>query len=122
MATEDDVREIALGLPETTEAPWYGAPAYKVKGKGFLRLRTEAEGGLVVFVSDLAEKEALLASDSGKFFTTPHYDGYPTVLVNLEAMEVDELRELIIESWREKAPRRVLAAYDTEHGSEAPPA
>ena len=63
MATEDDVRAIALTLPEVTEELWYRTPAYKVAGKGFLRLRTEAEGGLVVFVPDLGEKEALLAAE-----------------------------------------------------------
>ena len=115
MATEDDVRRIALALPETIEKPWYGSPGFRVKDKGFLRIRSEAEGGLVVFVGDLGEKEALLASEPDTFFTTPHYDGYPTVLVNLPAIEVDELTELIIESWRIKAPKRVLAAYDEAH-------
>jgi Uncharacterized protein conserved in bacteria len=83
VATQADVRRIALSLPETTEKPWFNTPGFRVKDKGFLRIRTEAEGGLVVFVSDLGEKEALLASDPKKFFTTPHYNGYPTVLVNL---------------------------------------
>ena len=115
MATEGDVRRIALSLPETTEQPWYGTPGYRVKGKGFLRLRSEAEGGLVVFVSDIGEKEALLASDPRKFFTTPHYDGYSTVLVNLEAIGVRELRELITESWRMKAPPKLRQAYDDAH-------
>jgi hypothetical protein len=82
-----------------------------VKDKGFLRIRSEAEGGLVVFVEDLGEKEALLASDPDKFFTTPHYDGYATVLVNLPAVDTDELTELIVESWRQKAPARVLKQY-----------
>jgi hypothetical protein len=116
MATEDDVRRIALSLPETIEKPWYNTPGYRVKDKGFLRIRAEAEGGLVVFVADLGEKEALLASDPVKFFTTPHYDGYAAVLVNLEAIDVDELRELIIDSWRVKAPKRVLDAYDGADG------
>lgn len=115
MATEDEVRAIALSLPETTEKPWYGTPGFRVKDKGFLRIRSEAEGGLVVFVADLGEKEALLASDPDVFFTTPHYDGYPAVLVHLPAIELDELTELIVESWRLKAPKRVLAAYDAAH-------
>jgi hypothetical protein len=115
MATDDDVRRIALSLPETIEKPWFGSPGFRVKDKGFLRIRSEAEGGLVVFVADLGEKDALLASDPDVFFTTPHYHGYPTVLVNLPAIELDELTELITESWRLKAPKRVLAAYDAEH-------
>jgi hypothetical protein len=115
MATEKDVRRIALSLPETTEKPWYGSPGFRVKDKGFLRIRSEAEGGLVVFVSDLGEKEALLASDPEKFFTTPHYDGYPAVLVNIAAVDVDELRELITDSWIQKAPKRVLQAYERDN-------
>lgn len=115
MATEDDVRRIALALPETTEKPWFGSPGFRVKDKGFLRIRSEAEGGLVVFVADLEEKEALLASDGTTFFTTPHYDGYPTVLVHLDAIDVDELTELITDSWRIKAPKRVLKAYLAAH-------
>lgn len=114
MANEDDVRRIALALPETIEKPWYNSPGFRVKGKGFLRIRSEAEGALVVFVADLGEKEALIASAPEKFFTTPHYDGHPTVLVNLAAVAVDELAELITESWRLKAPRRVLEEHDDQ--------
>lgn len=116
MATEEDVRRLALELPETTERPWFGTPGFRVKDKGFLRIRTEAEGGLVVFVADLDEKEALLASDPDVFFTTPHYDGHPTVLVHLAAVDDDELRELITESWRIKAPVRVRRAFDEAQG------
>jgi hypothetical protein len=85
-----------------------------VKDKGFLRIRSEAEGALVLFVVDLDEKEALLASDPAKFFTTAHYDGHPTVLVRLEEVDVDELTELIVDAWRVKAPKRVLAAHEHE--------
>ena len=111
MATEKDVRRIALSLPETIEKPSYNSPGFRVKDKLFLRIRSDDEGGLVVFVSDLGEKEALLASDPKKFFTTPHYDGYPAVLVNLRAIGVRELRELITDSWRLKAPKRVQRAH-----------
>jgi hypothetical protein len=119
VATDDDVRRIALALPETIEKPWFNSPGFRVKDKGFLRIRSEAEGGLVVFVADLDEKDALLQSDPEKFFTTPHYDGYPTVLVNLAAVEVDELRELITDSWRNRAPKRVLAAFEAAEAAEA---
>lgn len=115
MATEVDVRKIALALPETTEERWYGTPAYKVKGRGFLRFRAEAEGGLLVFISGPDEKEALLALEPHKYFTTPHYKGGDTILVNLEAIGVRELRKRIIESWRLQAPPEVCAAYDASH-------
>jgi hypothetical protein len=114
MATEADVRRIALSLPETTEKPSYGTPGFRVKDKLFLRIRAEPDCGLVVFVADLGEKEALLASDPDKFFTTPHYDGHASVLVNLPAIETDELRELIVDAWRLRAPKRLLAAFDEE--------
>ena len=114
MASEADVRRIALSLPETTEKPSYGTPGFRVKDKLFLRIRSEAEGGLVVFVADLGEKEALLQSDAKKFYTTPHYDGYATVLVNLRAVGVKELRELITDSWRTRAPKKLLQEFDGE--------
>lgn len=117
MATVEDVRRIALSLPETIEQPWHGTPGFRVKDKGFLRIRTEAEGGLVVFVSDLGEKQALLESEPEVFFTTPHYDGHPTVLVNLPSIGVDRLAEVITDSWILKAPTRVLKEFEaTERG------
>ena len=114
MATEDDVRAIALSLPGTTEEQCYQTPGYKVAGKGFLRLRTGAEGGLVVFVSDLGEKEALLTGNPDAFFTSPHYDGYPVVLVNLDNIDHDELRELITDSWLIKAPPKLRRQLDIQ--------
>jgi hypothetical protein len=114
MATVDDVRRIALSLPEVIEKPWFGTPGFRVKDKGFLRIREEAEGGLVVWVADLEEKEALLASDPAKFFTTPHYDGHATVLVHLDAIDTDELTELIADAWRVRAPARVRKALEHE--------
>ncbi len=112
MASEADVRAIALSLPGTTEEQWYQTPGYKVAGKGFLRLRTEAEGGLLVFVSDIGEKEALLTSGSAAFFTTPHYDGSPIVLVNLDKIDHDQLRELIMDSWLIKAPPKLRREFE----------
>jgi hypothetical protein len=114
MPSEADVRAIALSLPGTTEEQWYQTPGYQVAGKGFLRFRTEAEGGLVVFVSDLGEKEALLASNPDAFFTTPHYDGWPIVLVNLDVVAHDELRELITDSWLIKAPPRLRRQFESQ--------
>ncbi len=120
MATADDVRRIVRSLPETTEKPSYGTPGFRVKDKLFLRIRSDAEGGLVVFVADLGEKEALLASDPEKFFTTPHYDGYASVLVNLAAVDVDELRELITDSWILRAPTRVRKAFEEQLARDEP--
>ncbi len=114
VATEDDVRRIALSLPETDEHPSYGGRAsFRVKKRHFTSLREDGIS-IPVHVEDLDEKDALLASDDSKFFTTPHYDGYPMVLVRYAAVGVDELEELITDSWRLKAPVRVRAAFDAE--------
>jgi hypothetical protein len=106
MTTWEDVVRLASELPEVEASTWYRTPALKVAGKGFARLRTEAEGGLVVMCG-LDEKAALLESGDAAFFTTPHYDGHGSVIVDLERVDVDQLRELLEEAWRRKAPRRL---------------
>lgn len=111
MPTEDDARRIALALPETTEKPSYGTPGFRVKDKLFARMH-ELPDTLVVWVADLDEKEALLASAPDHFFETPHYDGYPMLLVRLDEIELDELTEVLTDSWRVRAPRKVLALLD----------
>lgn len=111
MLTWDGVVAIAKELPEVEESTAYGTPALKVKGKGFARLRTEAEGGLML-MCQLDEKEALLASGDPAFYTTPHYDGHGSILVDLERVDPAQLRELIEDAWRERAPARLRAAFD----------
>jgi hypothetical protein len=106
MVTEDDVRRLALSLPATTEKPSYGMPGFRVKDKLFARIREEGDV-LVVWVADEGEKRGLVASEPEKFFTTPHYDGHPTVLVRFGAVDVEELRELVTESWRLRAPKKL---------------
>lgn len=118
MVTEDDVRRIALGLPETAEGPCYGTPGFRVKGKLFARIREEGDV-LVVFVADLEEKAALLASEPDVLFTTPHYDEHASVLVRMGAIEEDELAELLTDAWRARAPKRLLAAFDVEAGPDS---
>lgn len=108
MSTEQDVRRIALSLPETTEKPSYGTPGFRVKDRLFARLREE-DGALVVWCADEQEKLGLIAADPATFFTTPHYDGHPTVLVRLSAVDDAELAELLTDSWRVRAPVRVRA-------------
>ena len=125
MATWDDVRRLALALPETSEGTSHGNAAWKVKDKGFVWVwleRIHPKKGRVpqpkviaISVADLAEKEAMLASDSEVFFTEPHYNGYPAVMVRLEAVALDELEELIIDAWRCQAPAALVARYDLDH-------
>ncbi|HLV80045.1 MAG TPA: MmcQ/YjbR family DNA-binding protein [Chthonomonadaceae bacterium] len=109
MATEEDVRRICLSLPEATEKPYAGLPGFRVKAKLFARIR-ENPDALVVIRPDIEDKEALIAAEPEKFFQIPHYEGHPAVLVRLEAIEVDELEELLTESWELNAPARLLRA------------
>ena len=110
MASESDVREIALSLPETEERPSYGTPGFRVKDRLFARLREP--GVLVLRVADEGEKDFLLRAEPDKFFTTPHYDGYPSVLVRLGAVDREELRELLTDAWRVRAPKRLADAFE----------
>ena len=110
MATDDDVRAIALSLPETEERPSYGTPGFRVKDRLFARIREP--GVLVLRVADEGEKDFLLRAEPDKFFTTAHYDGYPSVLVRLGAVDRDELRELLTDAWRVRAPKRLADAFE----------
>ena len=117
MATQADVRRIALALPETEESPDRFAFSVRNKGKlkGFVwvwleriapkKARVPQPKVIAVRVASLDDKEFLLASDPEIFFTEPHYNGYPAVLVKLSAIRVAELREVITEAWRCQAPK-----------------
>ena len=107
----EDVVSIGTRLPEVEAATWYNTPSLEVAGKGFARLRTEAEGGLVVMCS-LDEKEALLASGDAAFYTTPHYDGYGSILIDLENVDRQQLTELLEEAWRIKASAKLRRQFD----------
>ena len=114
VATEDDVRRIALALPATTERPSYGTPGFRVKDKLFARMREGHDEEVLVLWTDSEEdKHALIAEAPDTFFTVPHYDGYAAVLVRLAAIDGDELAELLIDAWRTRAPKRLLAELDT---------
>ncbi|WP_089010171.1 MmcQ/YjbR family DNA-binding protein [Micromonospora viridifaciens] len=125
MATWDDVRRIALALPEATERGSYdGLPAWRVRDKLFVwdrplrpadraALGDAAPDGPVLGarVPDLGAKEALLADAPEVYFTVPHLDGYPAVLVRLDRIGVGELTELITEAWYARAPKRLAATH-----------
>ena len=124
MATWNDVDRLALALPETTADVSRGQQRWNVRGKGFVwerplrRSDLEALGGsapdgpiLGARVEHLVAKEALLADDPGVYFTTPHFDGYPAVLVRLGEISLDELEELVTEAWLSRAPKRLAKAY-----------
>jgi hypothetical protein len=125
MATWTDVRQIALRLPETEERVSSDhIPQWRVKDKLFAwerplrRADLEALGGaaptgpiLAVRVQDLGVKEAFLADDAQVYFTTPHFDGYPAILVRLDRITVPDLEELLVEAWLARAPKRLATGY-----------
>jgi hypothetical protein len=112
MATADDVRQIALSLPGTDEHPSYqGRPSFRVRKRGFVRILDDGES-CGIWTASIEEKEALLASDPRKFVSGPHHSGYPTLLVRYGEVDLDELRELITDSWRVKAPARLVHAFE----------
>jgi hypothetical protein len=124
MATWDDVRRIALALPETSERVSRDLRGWQVKDKGFVwerplrRADLEALGDaapdgpiLGARVEHLGAKEALLASEPEVFFTTPHFDGFPAVLVRLDRISLEVLDEVIVEAWLARAPKRLATAY-----------
>lgn len=120
MATQEDVRRIALSLPETVESEDRFAFSVRNKGKDKniawvwlerlepKKARIPNPTVLAVRVANAAEKEELLASDPVKFFTEPHYNGFPAVLVRLAEVDQAELRELLVEAWRCQAPKALV--------------
>ncbi len=124
MATWEDVRQLALALPETNERDSRGVCQWRVKDKLFvwerpLRTKEVEELGddapdgsiLAARVEHVGAKEALLTDDPDLYFTTSHFDGYPAILVRLDRIELDELREVVIEAWLARAPRALVKAY-----------
>jgi hypothetical protein len=132
MTTMDDLDKLALAMPETTkELSDDGRPAYKAHGKLFVVHRSrrpdavdpdtgERMDDVLMFrVADLWVEEFMLADDRGVYFTTPHFDGYPAVLVripDLVRLDRDELEELVVEAWLTRAQKRVAKAWLAEHG------
>ena len=111
MPTWHDVVEIAGRLPGCEVSSSYATPSLKVRGKFMCRLRTDPDA-LVVRCMDTADADALKLGQPDVFFSTPHYDGWPGVLVRLEAVTLEQLDELIEDAWRVQAAKRVVAAYD----------
>ena len=121
MATQGDVRRIALSFPETEEAQDRFAFSVRAKGKskGFAwvwmervepkKPRVANPGVLAVRVASLDVKSLMISAEPTKYFTEPHYNGFPAVLVRLAKVSVAELRPLLEEAWRCQAPRDLTA-------------
>jgi hypothetical protein len=130
LATWDDVRRFALALPDTSEYDRRGQAFWRVRDKNFVwerplrksdleALGKDAPDGPILGarVEHLIAKEALIADNPGAFFTTPHFDGYPAVLIRLGQIGLDELEEVVVEAWLARAPKRLARQYLDERGS-----
>ena len=128
MGSWEDVRRIALDLPETTERSSHGHASWRVRDKLFVWERPLRQSDLRALgdaaptgpilgarMEHLGAKEAILADEPGVYFTTPHFDGYPAVLVRLDAISVADLEELMIEAWLVQAPKRLAKEYIETH-------
>ena len=128
MSTWEDVRRIALSLPEAEERPLHGLSSWRVKDKLFVWERPLRQSDLRALgdaapegpilgarVEHQGAREALLADDPSVYFTTPHFDGYPAILVRLERIGLEELQELIVEAWLNRAPKRLAQEYVARH-------
>ena len=128
VADQHDVRRIALALPDTREADdgFRFSVGNGTKEKGFAwvwqerihpkKARVPNPDVLAIRVANEAEKQLLLESDGEKFFTEPHYNGFPAVLVRLAAVGTDELEELLVDGWRSQAPRALVADFERGRG------
>ena len=124
MASWEDVRRIALDLPETDEGTTHGNRSWRVKEQSFVWERPLRRGDLEALgdaapdgpilgarVENEMAKEALVANDPDVFFTTPHFNGYPAILIQLDNISVEDLTEVIVEAWLAKAPKRLVKEY-----------
>jgi hypothetical protein len=122
MATQDDVRRIALALPETVESEERFAFSVRSRDKlkGFVwswlervepkKARVPRDDVIAIRVANLDEKNLLLSMDETVFFTEPHYNGFPAILVRLPLIDVDRLEALVTDGWRCQAPKALVKA------------
>jgi hypothetical protein len=121
VGTWDDVRRIAMELPEVSEDSGH---SWRVRNKGFVWERPLRRADLEwlgdaapkgpilgIRVEHLGIKDALIASAPNVFFATPHFNGYPALLVQLDHIGVDELRDVIVDAWLVQAPKRLAKEF-----------
>ncbi len=109
--TPDEMREIILSFPGAEEGESYGAPAYKVNGKFFTRLRREDQSVVLTGVS-FDERDMLMEAEPDTFHTTPHYKDYPSVLARIETLHPGSFRNFLDRKWREIAPKKLIKEFD----------
>jgi hypothetical protein len=111
VADWETVRGLARALPEAEEHPSETQPAFSVRGKGFAWIARERDGGGLAVRVDRDEKRLLLESRPDLYYSTPHYDGFPAVLVHLDRIGRKELFERLEDAWLVQAPKRLATAY-----------
>ena len=121
MPTQEDVRRIALALPHTTEGE--GSFSFVVGGKAIAwvwlerlepkKARVPNEDVLAIRIAHDSDKEPLIEMDPGAFFTEPHYNGFPAILVRLDVVDPPMLEKLLTDAWRIQAPKRLVRAFDS---------
>ena len=109
--TAAQFKKIALSFPEAHEKPSYGAPAIFVAKKFFTRLRAQ-DNSVVFIVADLPTRDMMLELDPKTYFITDHYKDYPSVLVRMERITPDELKQMLERRWRMIAPKKLIKAID----------
>ena len=120
MVSHDDIRRIAMALPQVEERASYGGrPSWRTPARMFTWIRDDPEA-LVVWVESEEDKLALVEAEPETFFTTPHYDGEAIVLARLDALDEQEAAELIEDSWRLRATRAQVRAFDEAGGGLRP--
>jgi len=102
----DDVTKLALALPAVEVHPSYGSPAFKVKGALFARLREDGE--TLVLKVDRMSRDLMLSTQPDLFFLTDHYRDYPYILLRLSRATESALRDLLDDSWRLAAPKKLV--------------
>ncbi|WP_422924656.1 MmcQ/YjbR family DNA-binding protein [Singulisphaera sp. PoT] len=113
-ATWETVRRLALELPEVEEGTSYGTPAFKVRKVLFVRQHQDGES--LVIKIDMDERAMRMKVDPETYYITDHYLDHPYILVRLATVDEEDLRELLQESWRRSAPKKLLDAYDSSQG------
>jgi len=120
MPTQDDVRRIVLALPHTTEDE--SDFRFGVAGKAIAwvwlerieptKARVPNAQVVAIRVAHDSDKEPLIEMDPDAFFTEPHYNGFPAILVRLAAVDLELLEKLLTDAWRIQAPRRLVREFD----------
>ena len=109
MVTLQDVRELALSLPSTIEKPSYGTPGFRVRDKLFARIHDN--GSWLVLMTDRSQRSFLHEAEPDKYFWTDHYENYDAMLIRLDAIDREELQDLLTMAWVYRAPLKLVDAF-----------